>query len=629
MAKQAVNVVERHLEKGILGLCVAVLIGSIVTFLVSSPNKIEIGGDLVGPSEIDDRALNAANQLRDRLRNARPEEADIAEFVPEFENALSPLRYASIEPLLPISVPWLPPVPDVIDDVPIEGEIRLAKVIKPSRLRVTQGRSTVFIQPPIVLGDTKKSGFAPDPDFEQSSGLGQGVDVNWVTVGCLFDQKEQISIHQQAGYKAGRQSPYLLGVDLERRRKNPNGTYTPWAEVQTYNPTVLPTPPTVELIPGPNQTLIASIDTETDLRDFFRLLKRFQANVFRPLFPEIQFGSDWLYPKYLDVENIRVEDLDWELCSPEDGTDCGDPRPYPAQSDIAPVTEAPKTGVALVEATLEEAMRYFDRGDYDRAIETAEDVNTMEGVRSNHLQQVKQIIEDARQRKRDAERGADVAKNPSDTTADDRAQRKSRYQVAWVHDLSDELGGGAQSGMTYQYRARFRLYNRFCGAPSELADAEDAKRIVVLGEWSAPGDDVHIAEDVAFFITHGNPSLGRGAKATVFKWFEGMWVSEPFGLVPGETIGKRKRTTGRQLPDGGHDRPQVDFSTGATVIDIDYDYTYRRKRQRGHSFELQNPRRTIAVMYVTSDGILRQKVMEEDKYGPQKKDFVSRLEKGR
>ena len=45
MAKQLVSPVERHVEKGILGVAVVLLLGVVAMYLVSSPNQMELGGE--------------------------------------------------------------------------------------------------------------------------------------------------------------------------------------------------------------------------------------------------------------------------------------------------------------------------------------------------------------------------------------------------------------------------------------------------------------------------------------------------------------------------------------------------------------------------------------------------------
>ena len=53
MAKQMINPVERHFEKGVLGAAVLMLIGIIALYLISSPNQLEIDGQKATPSTID------------------------------------------------------------------------------------------------------------------------------------------------------------------------------------------------------------------------------------------------------------------------------------------------------------------------------------------------------------------------------------------------------------------------------------------------------------------------------------------------------------------------------------------------------------------------------------------------
>ncbi len=65
MAKQLVNPIERHVEKGILGLSVLLLIAAVAMFLVTTPNQFELEGTNVTPG-------NRAPLLRHSL-TARPQ----------------------------------------------------------------------------------------------------------------------------------------------------------------------------------------------------------------------------------------------------------------------------------------------------------------------------------------------------------------------------------------------------------------------------------------------------------------------------------------------------------------------------------------------------------------------------
>ena len=60
MAKQLVSPVERHVEKVILGIVGIVLLGVIARYLVTSPNQIELGGEMVTPNAVDEKLAEKA-----------------------------------------------------------------------------------------------------------------------------------------------------------------------------------------------------------------------------------------------------------------------------------------------------------------------------------------------------------------------------------------------------------------------------------------------------------------------------------------------------------------------------------------------------------------------------------------
>ena len=71
MAKQLVGPVERHLDKAILGLASLVLVWVVIQYGVSSPNRIELDGEMVSPSNIDQVIARKGDDVRARIRDAR------------------------------------------------------------------------------------------------------------------------------------------------------------------------------------------------------------------------------------------------------------------------------------------------------------------------------------------------------------------------------------------------------------------------------------------------------------------------------------------------------------------------------------------------------------------------------
>jgi len=623
MAKKSVNVVERHAEKAVLGICVAALLAAIVLFGVSTPSKIEIDAQKVGPDRIDQVVLDAAHNLRDKLRRAQAEPAETEDPLPKFEEASSPLAYAHIDPSLPAPVPMLPRVPAAFGGVPMAGEIELARVIPPSKPIHTHDRATVNLVPPVTL-PAKDQGIAATgtsvPQYQWA--------VNWVTVAAKFDQQEQRLVFRSAGYQAARQIPYVLGVDLQRRERMPDGSYGEWKDVKPYLPAALPSAPEVELVLGQAGVTIPTKESDEALRAYFSLVKRVQSDLMRPLFAKVVYGTDWLYPKFDDV---NIHELDLEVCVADEKNDCP-PRPYPFQRDVETAkSDAEKTDDEIITEKFWAAEVALKRCQWE---EVSQIINKLEDdlkqrdktLRGEQKTKAEQLRFEAKQGEQDQKRGRKTpceAPEEEDTTL---SLRQSRYQVVWAHDAADEFDGGAQSGKTYQYRMRLQLYNRYVGISSALKNDEDAQEIKLLGEWSEPTEDVYIEPDAAFFLTSGSTNTQSGAKVTVYKWMEGVWVDERFPVVVGDRLKGSAHKVVRILENGEEDRPLVDFDTGSTVVDLDYNYNFRPTKLRGkEGLTLAPPTQTVSLVFVDEQsGELRQRILEADRNSEQYKTFKER-----
>jgi hypothetical protein len=608
LAKQSVSLVERHLEKVILGVAGAVLVASIVLFLVSTPNTVKIRDEDATPETIHKYLVESAQTLYRKLTNVSAEPTKVETFAQEFEAARSPLAFAGVPDTIRSPVPMLPRVPDAVEDIPTVGEILLAEVLAPQKPIVTLGRSTLDLAPPVVLSDKRREAEATgQPAF--------GTDVNWVTVAAKFDQQEHIAICQKAGYKPSRRNPYVLGADLQRREKRADGSYSEWKGVATYMPEVMPPAPEIDLEPGPKGP-IPTIDTQSDLREYFRLLRMAQVAMFRPLFPDTIYGDDWLYPEFPDLD---VAMLDTELCVADDDEEC-EPRFYGVQSVVEVVEDAPKTPREVVEDTLKRAKKAKDTKNWEEALKLAKQVLSLPEVRPNETREAQLVIDWAGQEKLDAQRRPKSTPRSGGKDGEPVERPRSRYQIIWAHDASETASGGAVSGATYQYRMRMKMFNRFCAQPQELKNADDARKVWLAGEWSEPSDDVYIPPDTLFFLTGGNAFAKSDAKVTVFKWFEGVWTKHAFRVLLGEKMGGTAREVVRVV-NGVSDKPKIDFDTGSRAVDIDYDYEYRPTKRRGGGFEIKPSLKTIALVYEDERGVLRQRVLAADKNSPEYKEF--------
>ncbi|MGD8454068.1 MAG: hypothetical protein PVJ57_19820 [Phycisphaerae bacterium] len=145
----------------------------------------------------------------------------------------------------------------------------------------------------------------------------------------------------------------------------------------------------------------------------------------------------------------------------------------------------------------------------------------------------------------------------------DDATRSDLVPV-WVHDTN------VIPGHTYRYRMRVDLWNAYVAREDLLANADDASRCLLAGQWSAPSEPYTVARDVQFFICGVSPAA-KSVYVEVWKWYEGTWFRRSFPVTVGEVIGTVCDVAiGR---DGaGHTlRAPVDFSTGALALDVRFD----------------------------------------------------------
>ena len=143
--------------------------------------------------------------------------------------------------------------------------------------------------------------------------------------------------------------------------------------------------------------------------------------------------------------------------------------------------------------------------------------------------------------------------------------------------------------------------------PSLLTDPKAAAIIELTGPWSDPSDPVTIDEDTVFFTRSFRPQK-KQIKVEIFKWVQGDWYANTFDVGVGEAIGAQRRTNTKANPKG----EQIDFGTGAVVVDVDARRAFRPKKKN----RFQNPGETQALVYVDASGQLRERLVDIDKDDP-------------
>ena len=153
--------------------------------------------------------------------------------------------------------------------------------------------------------------------------------------------------------------------------------------------------------------------------------------------------------------------------------------------------------------------------------------------------------------------------DPSQAGAVELASLSDDLAVAWFHDLEVEPGA------EYRYRVRFEVLNPFFARQLDLQEAQInlAKSMAMPTENSSWTDTVAVPGFSQFFLTGGQVDASK-MQAEVFCFKEGRWWSHTYNrLQMGARIGDIQRKQ------NGDERVEIDFGTNWMPVDLEIDYS--------------------------------------------------------
>ncbi|GJM24408.1 MAG: hypothetical protein DHS20C16_08230 [Phycisphaerae bacterium] len=564
MAKQSVGPIVRHIDKAILGVTGALLLLAIAQYGVVSPNKIESDGEWLGPAQVDNATREKADALRDRLRRAETPAEPFEDPMNRVSELVDPLAAAGVEGEIPRMLSFPPQVPKVEGSIMTPGKRHdLITVVKLDRPTTQAGRTGAYVNPPETLGNAQNKG-------KEAASLR---DVNWVTVSASFPRQQQEAMADAAGYNPERVNTLFTGVDVERRTLNADGSFSDWQPIKTVAHQVLPPLPEPEVYKVEDgKGFNVSPEDRDEIKEFKNLIAmpESQLTLMRPLFLEREYGDEWYYPRGQFSQEVTEMDAEY---SSGDGT-CRYPE--------CKTTDVDKD--LEFNDLIKDAEAQLDKGKLAQARKLMEQAEKKADDRDQRkVDKLKKKIEIAEQK---------TPVNPA----------RSASQVLWAHDAAP---GSVESGRTYQYRIRPRIYNQYCGTPPLLNNPEDAAKVELVGDWSEPSEPVTVDRDTIFFVRSGNAKK-QNCKVDLFKWVAGKWIQKQFTLAVGAPIGEEVK----RIKTHRGDDDQVDFSTGATVVDIDYEKPYWPKGRRNN--RSKQATKTTALVYVDASGHVFEQTEEFD-----------------
>ena len=153
--------------------------------------------------------------------------------------------------------------------------------------------------------------------------------------------------------------------------------------------------------------------------------------------------------------------------------------------------------------------------------------------------------------------------DPSQAGAVELSGLANDLAVAWFHDLEVEPGA------EYRYRVRFEVLNPFFARQLDLQEAQInlAKSMVMPTESSSWTNTVAVPGFSQFFLTGGEVGASK-MQAEVFCFKEGRWWSHMYNrLQLGARIGDSQRKQ------NGDERVEIDFGTDWMPVDLEIDYS--------------------------------------------------------
>ncbi len=621
MAKQLVNPFQRHIEKAALGVAVLVLLAVAAYYGVRSPNRIDVGGQIVTPGDIDQRIREQAMAVRNRIRNAPVDVEDVEPLYGEFEAQLDPFKKEGLTEALPLAAPFHPPVPVVDPPEGGFGGVQLAEVVplqSDPPPKAVSGRSTFIVS------------------TEQGE---RYVVANWVMVSALFNVKAQRA-ELRKKYGAFRTDVVFGPVELQRRMQGADGTWPEtWETVEPWYPSgrpPIPPPPKIQLVKDEEGVITLSVASAAELDQYERFIRegQRQLDLIRPLPPEIRNGTPWTMPILTSRRDVLVQD-DYHLY-PNDppNPDPEDRYPDAVEEEQVAETLTKEEEIAQklkqAEQLLQSAERNKNRNDATRAWNLGEEVEhdpAATPADQNRARQIKARATLLEQRiAREELMGTKAPKTSTGPQEGERPQREPPpMEQIWAYDMAPD---SVRSGRIYQYRMRVSILNALAGEPEKLQNPLDARKVFLTGPWSDPVE-VAVPEDFLFFITSEDPRSGEVA-LEFYRWFEGAWVKTPRRVKLG--VGDRMRDTQLTVVPSILDpttsaRDEVEYDARATILDIDFDRPYRPRR-RGKERDgvvFGNLDRGTAVVFIDEEGRLHERFVQTDKVNPERKQKSEEL----
>ena len=300
--KSALDLLEAHAEKIILGAAALFTLWLAWGYLLGSPNRITFEGKPLAPAQLDAAILASAQGLESAVRTAKPNQ----EPIPDFSRQVADLHRGGIfasavvadAPRLAAELPRLAPFSATA--IQVEGlveeekdNVRLVTPLPPTRPLARTGRSKVNHIPIRIGVDQPLSAVAGGPATDAT-------EAAWVSVGAYFDTLAQRNAMIDADYAASRARAYVAAVDVQRQEVLADGSYSEWKDVRS---TAMPE---LDIMQPIFEDGTGALTNKEEIDRMFAAIKAEQKTTMQPPFMRVQIGDFWEPP----LEGLDIDEGD-------------------------------------------------------------------------------------------------------------------------------------------------------------------------------------------------------------------------------------------------------------------------------------------------------------------------------
>ncbi|GMU84135.1 MAG: hypothetical protein AMXMBFR47_40050 [Planctomycetota bacterium] len=575
---------ERHVEKFALWTAVGLLGAMVALFGVRSPNRVMLGEE-VTPAELSGAILEQAAELRGGMsaaRPARPDDAASREFFRRIEEM----------PTLPESTVVATRCGRSIEIEGLDGDdepgrpIELVRPLPPKSITVSTGRNLVEWGMRTGSGNPNACIGAPPTK-----------EISWISIGGYFDLAAQRSANVKAGHAPERCRAYVAGTQVERRERLAGGEWSEWSLVEGGD--IMQRGPMPVAVFDDRDRLL-----NRDKLDYaWQLIRENQSRLMQPPFYTVAVGSPWALPPLFEPA-AEPPPLRESTAIVESG-----PLPIDTLNRVRNRQVDPAQQRRAAAEQLASAKKAVARDDFATARQLVQAILANEHASRSVRAQAQAIEADLNRRERAPARPERAVASQGSTVT---APSADSEVAVWFHDDTVE------TGRTYQYRLRVNLWNRYLGRLKAVRDADDAKRVVLEGEWSVPSEPVVAAPSTQFFLAGLKPGT-ETAIVEVWKWHQGAWLKQYFEAEVGATIGGTREVAVADANATG-DKTLVDFTTGAVVLDLRSEELPRVGGPVLPDGSLPAGGKSVVLVYADgTDGQVKERVDAADRSDPVRK----------